>query len=226
MFISKDEAVMASKSRHKLKVCRVGQGWLCCPYVPGAIYSQGHWVPPPVSRWLQCGKVCQYHYLPVITKAHVPALCGKRPQTIEQSKHCGFEEELVYRPDNWLQKIVEITAGCFEAFHQESKPDQLAVVYREGPARNGPLTFRWLTTALRGAPASLAHFDIQSALPAIIHGELAYAVDTTPLDNPSDPRIKHNSNSRNDFNGCNDFDGTPPPEKFVDKIRTHLKGGA
>lgn len=195
MFISKEEAMAAASGRHKLKTCRAGQGWLICPYVPGAVYSNGHWVPQPIKRWMMCnGEFCSYHHLPLIVKAHVPALVSKRALRIPEAEKMSLEKELVFRGEHWGQKIVEITAGCFPTFDRDSKPDQLAIIWRPGPANNGPLSFRWLDTTLREVPQSLAHFNVKDILPAIMHGEIVLDSEPTLTEGMSS-RIKHNSNS-------------------------------
>jgi len=196
MYISAEAALQAAKSRHKLRTVRAGQGVVICPYKPSACFSDGHWVPPPVKRWVSCpGGLCPHHHLPVIVKAHVPALVGLKLLKPEQCPQLYMDKVLAFRPANWVQKIFELTAGVLEEFGGDSRPDQLAVVWRDGGQVNGPLHFRWLDTVLTGVPDALAHVPIKSMLPAIIHGEVCIDHEAVPLDKPGPGRIKHNSNS-------------------------------
>lgn len=226
MFLSEAEAMELAKARHKLKTCYAGQGWVICPYRPGATFSDGHWVPPPVKRWLSCdGEICQHHHLPIIVKAHVPCLVVKKPYRAKDCPVMALDKELGFRAENWSQKIFELTAACLPAFAKPSAPDQLAIVYRDSDARNGEVSFRWLDSFLRGVPPSIAHFEVKQMLPAIIGGKLRNAVVQTPLDKPHATGIAHNSNSRNDCNGSDDFDGVPPPLFGVPNGSQHRKAG-
>jgi len=194
--ISEQAALAAAKSRHKLRTVRAGTGVVICPYKPGACYSDGHYVPAPVKRWVQCSRqLCQHHHLPVIVKAHVPALVALQLVKPEQCERLFMDQVLAFRPSSWTQKIFELTAGVLEQFGAATRPDQLAVVWRDSGHNNGPLHFRWLDTVLTDVPAALAHVRIRELLPAIIHGEVCIGHEEVPLDNPGKGGIEHNSNS-------------------------------
>jgi len=194
MFISKDEAVSMAQARHKVKTCRAGQGWLICPYMPGARYSKVHYVPE-LEKSVQCDDdACHYHYLPLVSKAHVPALVNKKPQTIVQCEAGALEAEVLFRGEHWSARIVEITAGCLKYLLQDSRPDQLAVVYRKGPRNNGPLSFKWLDSVLKGVPPHIASMAVEEILPAVIYGQYRNAAEVA-LDNSVEGPIKHKINS-------------------------------
>lgn len=202
MFVSKEEALAAHQARHKLRTTKAGFGWVFCPYVPGAEYSVGHYVRE-ARGWEQCpGEgTCHYHHLRLISKIHVPALVVHKPIVASKCEHYDCDD-LSFRPENWSAKLVELTAGCIETFNQDSKPDQLALCWRDPGRDNGPLHLRWLRGCLKGVPRDLANLSVKDILPAIIHGQVV--IDDQPsLDNSRPGRIKHNSNSKNgDYNDC------------------------
>lgn len=201
MFCSREEAQAIHDARHRLRTCKAGQGWVFCPYVPGATYCKGHYVHE--SRgWEFCtgeGQ-CSHHHLRLISKLHVPALVAAAviPASTAEKYDC---DDVVFRADKWQAKIVELTAGCIETFNQDSKPDQLAVTWRAAGRNNNPLHMRWLRGCLKGVPKQLRELSIEDTLPAIIHGKVAVG-RTVELDNSLPGPIKHNSNLKSD---CNDY---------------------
>jgi len=203
MFCSKEEAVAIHEQRHRLRTCKQGQAWVFCPYKPGATYAMGHYVAE-TRGWEFCqgeGK-CPHHHLRLISKMHVPGLVAVQcvPATSGQQYNV---DDIVFRPDKWAAKIVELTAGCIEAFHGDSKPDQLAIIWRASGRNNNPLHFRWLRGCLKGVPAQLKELTIEDTLPAIIHGQTVIG-RTVDVDNSRPGPTKHNSNSKSDCNDCDE----------------------
>lgn len=206
MFCSKDEAMAVHEARHRLRTTKQGQAWVFCPYKPNATYAMGHYVSRE-QGWEFCqgeGK-CPYHHLRLISKMHVPALVSHK--CMPASSGDKFDvDDIVFRPDMWSAKIVEITAGCIELFHQDSKPDQLAIIYRAAGRNNNPLHLRWLRGCLKGVPKQLRDLTIEDTLPAIIHGKVAVGRDVA-IDNSLPGPTKHNSNLKSEFNGCSESEG-------------------
>jgi len=225
MRISQDEAVNMASAAKKLHTVKKGQAWLFCPYVPGAAYHTVHWDPVEKQSYQCEGSKCTICPKAPNRKIHVPSLLFKRPYRLHEVDGLAFPQDIICDSKHWTPKIVELTANCIKPFNLPSEPDQLALAWRPGEKQNGTLFFKWLVGRLKGVPEELAELSVAAILPGVIGGSYR-DYEERSLDNSLDGRIKHNSNSRSDFNGCNDFDGTPPPEKFVDKIRTHLKGGA
>lgn len=224
MRISRDEALAMASAKKKLLTVRKGQGWLLCPYMPGAAYHSVHWLSED-RQSVQCeGEVdCPHHHRPLNRKVHVPCLVLKRPYRADSVGGLRFVQDLYHNSD-WTPKIVELTGNCFKPLEEPSRPDQLGIAWRPGDKQNGTLYFKWIDAILRDVPAELAELTVAKILPGVIGGRYR-DYEERSLDNSLEGRIKHNSNSRNDCNGSDDFDGVPPPLFGVPNGSQHRKAG-
>jgi len=192
MRISREDALRAAAASKKLLTVRKGQAWLLCPYKPNVTYHAVHWDHEQRVS-VQCeGKNCKYCPKRANPKLHVPALVLKKPFHADRADGYRFPAGEFFQEKNWAAKIVELTQNCFEAFDQESKPDELLLAWRPGEKQNGPMFCRWLKTVLKGVPSHLADLKVSDILPGVIGGTYRDAVEQVPLDNSEHARIKHN----------------------------------
>lgn len=205
MFISAEAAVALANAKNRLQIVRAGQAWLLCPYKPGARFCTMHWIPSLSKSLPHTEDGCEWCRYPEIPKCHVPALVFHRVQQLQAAKTFDLAEGADHGAGVWSQRIVELTANTFTAFLGDSKPDQLAIVYRDAGRHNGPLHLRWLKGTLRNVPPGIAHLSVEQLLPMILHGTAVDAARVA-LDTSGKRRTKHKIYDRTDSNDSADCD--------------------